>query len=67
MTTLNDFDILLLTADETCRAWQTWGQLVAGEKHIILRALAQYGVYIALAASRPDPNVRRTAVDKEAS
>ncbi|GAA5860911.1 hypothetical protein JCM3774_003185 [Rhodotorula dairenensis] len=38
-----------LDPNETCRAWRTWGQIVAGEKHIILRALAQYSVYIALA------------------
>ncbi|GAA5991112.1 hypothetical protein JCM10908_006541 [Rhodotorula pacifica] len=38
-----------LDPEETCRAWQTWGELVAGEKHIVARALAQYGVYISLA------------------
>lgn len=38
-------------ANETCRAWQTWGELVASEKHIVVRAIAQYGVYITLAVS----------------
>ncbi|KAG0659416.1 hypothetical protein C6P46_005193 [Rhodotorula mucilaginosa] len=38
-----------LDPNETCRAWQTWGELVASEKHIVVRAIAQYGVYITLA------------------
>lgn len=42
---------LTRTAKETCRAWQTWGEVVANERHIVARALAQYSVYIALAVS----------------
>ncbi|GAA5982488.1 hypothetical protein JCM11641_006131 [Rhodosporidiobolus odoratus] len=38
-----------LDPDETCRAWLTWGEIVGDEKHVILRALTQYGVYIFLA------------------
>ncbi|GAA6011717.1 hypothetical protein JCM10207_004221 [Rhodosporidiobolus poonsookiae] len=38
-----------LDPDETCRAWRTWGEIVGDEKHIILRAITQYGVYISLA------------------
>ncbi|GAA5864849.1 hypothetical protein JCM8547_009250 [Rhodosporidiobolus lusitaniae] len=38
-----------LDPEETCRAWRTWGEIVGDEKHVILRALTQYGVYIFLA------------------
>ncbi|GAA5889468.1 hypothetical protein JCM6882_007039 [Rhodosporidiobolus microsporus] len=35
-----------LDPGETCRAWRTWGEIVGDEKHVIVRAIAQYGVYI---------------------
>ncbi|BGP17587.1 chloride channel [Rhodosporidiobolus nylandii] len=38
-----------LDPDETCRAWRTWGEIVGDEKHVVLRALTQYSVYISLA------------------
>ncbi|BGP56537.1 chloride channel [Rhodotorula sphaerocarpa] len=40
-----------LDPDETCRAWQSWGELVASEKHIVTRTLAQYGVLLAVTSS----------------
>ncbi|BGP25738.1 chloride channel [Rhodotorula toruloides] len=38
-----------LDPQETCRAWRTWGEIVGDEKHVVLRALTQYSVYMALA------------------
>ncbi|GAA5920641.1 hypothetical protein JCM1841_006972 [Sporobolomyces salmonicolor] len=38
-----------LDPSETCRAWRTWGEMVGDEKHVILRTLAQYSVYMMLA------------------
>ncbi|GAA5830043.1 hypothetical protein JCM3766R1_006747 [Sporobolomyces carnicolor] len=38
-----------LDPSETCRAWKTWGELVGGERHVIARAIAQYGLYMLLA------------------
>ncbi|GAA5868332.1 hypothetical protein JCM1840_005642 [Sporobolomyces johnsonii] len=38
-----------LDPSETCRAWRTWGEIVGDEKHVVLRALTQYSVYMVLA------------------
>ncbi|GAA5822428.1 hypothetical protein JCM3770_000267 [Rhodotorula araucariae] len=35
-----------LDPGEPCRAWRTWGEIAAGEGHVVARALAQYGVYM---------------------
>ncbi|BGP01071.1 Anion/proton exchange transporter GEF1 [Rhodotorula toruloides] len=40
-----------LDPQETCRAWRTWGEIVGDEKHVVLRALTQYSVYIAFAVA----------------
>ncbi|GJN90019.1 hypothetical protein Rhopal_003015-T1 [Rhodotorula paludigena] len=38
-----------LDPGETCRAWRTWGEIAAAEKHVVARALAQYGIYMIFA------------------
>jgi chloride channel 3/4/5 len=42
-------NLVSCAADETCRAWRTWGEIAGDESHIVVRALTQYGVYILLA------------------
>ncbi|GAA6060345.1 hypothetical protein JCM10212_004529 [Sporobolomyces blumeae] len=38
-----------LDPTEVCRAWQPWGEIVGDERHIVVRAIAQYGLYMLLA------------------
>ncbi|GAA5895612.1 uncharacterized protein JCM6883_001562 [Sporobolomyces salmoneus] len=38
-----------LDPSETCRAWKTWGEIVGDERHMIARAITQYGLYMLLA------------------
>ncbi|GAA5827318.1 hypothetical protein JCM11251_003762 [Rhodosporidiobolus azoricus] len=38
-----------LDPGETCRAWRTWGEIVGENKHVIVRSIAQYGIYISFA------------------